>query len=110
LQPLNVQAPWMLVQAGGHLPHIYPCPRLRWRSRAVPWRPAAIGNAAFAARCIVQLGGKMLRIAASELRAEFERSPVSRAIALDYIATMTAQLHNSVLCNALHGEEPTARP
>jgi CRP-like cAMP-binding protein len=39
------------------------------------------------------------------VKAEFERNPQLRAIALGYIAVSAAQLHQSALCNALHPVE-----
>lgn len=53
-------------------------------------------------RCLVKIGGTAYRLSAADLKREFDRSPIVRAVFLDYLQTLTALIQQTVICNTLH--------
>ena len=53
-------------------------------------------------RCQVQIGGSAYCLAAADFRREFDRSPIARAVVLDYLAALTALVQQTVICNTFH--------
>lgn len=56
-------------------------------------------------RCLVQLGGRLLRCKIEHLHAEFRTHEPVRNLFVSYSETLLAQIQQSAACNALHSVE-----
>ena len=57
------------------------------------------------ARCLVQVEGRAVRIPVEQVSEEFARSEDVRCIFMTYSAKLVTQIHQSVVCAALHSAE-----
>ena len=66
---------------------------------------AALGGTVAVSRTLVQIGGEALRISATRLRQQADRSPDLRRLLIRHAYANLAQAHQSAACNALHDLE-----